>query len=115
MTKHMFVDDSAKVLFEFLAGNPTFDATTPLPKELQSVSDYVKITVLQFEELYRNLELIELRNEVARLQERLVALYVKEQKARVRTAMATANEADMRKLIEADSRLNNLLKQTKGE
>jgi len=115
MTEHMFVDEAAKAVFEFLHNNPKYDATTPLPKELQSVSDYVKITVLQFKELYRNLEIIELRNEVARLQERLVALYVKEQKARVRSAMAGASDTDMRKLIEADSRLNTLLKQTKGE
>ena len=115
MTEHMFMDDAAKTLFTFLQKHPDFAGESKLAKELQSVGDYVKITVLQFEELYRNLEIIELRNEVARLQERLVALYVKDQKTRVRKAMETASDADMRKLIEADVRLNTLLKKTKEQ
>lgn len=114
ISEQMFHDKDARVLFTFLQSRPTFDFVPKEPKELQSVSDYVKITVLQFEELYRNLEIIELHNEVARLQERLVAYYVKEQKVRVRKAMEAASDADTRKLLEADKRLNNLLKQSKG-
>lgn len=115
MTEHMFIDESARTLFAFLQKHPDYDGNKEQAKELQSVGDYVKITVLQFEELYPGLELIELRNEVARLQERLVALYVKDQKTRVRSSMETASDTDMRKLIEADSRLNNLLKQSKEQ
>ena len=115
MNEHMFIDDSARTLYLFLQKHPGYDGNKEKSKELQSVGDYVKITVLQFEELYQGLELIELRNEVARLQERLVALYVKDQKTRVRLTMETANDTDMRKLIEADSRLNNLLKQSKEQ
>ncbi len=115
MNEHMFMDDGAKTLFAFLQKHPTYTGDAKQSKELQSVADYVKITVLQFEELYQGLELIELPREVARLQERLVALYVKDQKKRVRTAMETADEHDMRKLIEADGRLNTLLKKTKEQ
>lgn len=115
MNEHMFMDEPAKQLFAFLQKNPEFAGEAEKAKGLQSVGDYVKITVLQFEELYRNLELIELRNEVARLQERLVALYVKDQKIRVRKSMETANDADMRKLLQADGRLNTLLKQSKEQ
>lgn len=111
----MFTDPQAAHLFEFLQQHPEYKGEAALSEELQSIQDYVKITVLQFEELYRNLEHIELSREVARLQERLVALYVKEQKVRVRKAMENASEEDMRKLIEADKRLNNLLKQTKEQ
>ena len=115
MTEGMFIEPDARSLFKFLKAHPDYEGGKEASKELQSVGDYVKITVLQFEELYRNLELIELQNEVARLQERLVAIYVKDQKKRVRKAMETASDADMRKLIEADKRLNNLLKQTKEQ
>ena len=111
----MFTDQNAAQLFAFLQKHPAYKGEASASEELQSIQDYVKITVLQFEELYRNLEHIELSREVARLQERLVALYVKEQKVRVRKAMETASEEDMRKLIEADKRLNNLLKQTKEQ
>jgi DNA primase len=115
LTEHMFQDDSARTLFNFLRDHPDYDGSTKQSTELQSIADYVKIITLQFDELYRNLELIELTREVARLQERLVALYVKDQKHRVRQAMETASDEDMRKLIEADKRLNTLLKQTKEQ
>ena len=110
----MLITPNAQTLLKFLAAHPDFDGVSKDIKELQSIGDYVKIVVLQFEELYRNLELIELHNEVARLQERLIGMYVKDQKKRVRKAMETASDADTRKLIEADKRLNDLLKQSKG-
>jgi DNA primase len=115
VNEQMFVDDAAKALLNFLRANPDYEGGKEKSIELQSIGDYVKITVLQFEELYQGLELIELQNEVARLQERLVAIYVKQQKQRVRTAMEGASEADVRKLIEADARLNTLLKQSKEQ
>lgn len=115
VNEQMFSDDAAKTLYNFLHSHPDFEGSKEEAKELQSIGDYVKITVLQFEELYRNLENIELRNEVARLQERLVATYVKQQKQRVRKAMDGASDTDMRKLIEADKRLNVLLKQSKEQ
>ena len=110
----MLINPDAGVLLKFLNEHPDFDGSSKITAKLQSIGDYVKIVVLQFEELYRNLELIELRNEVARLQERLVDMYVKDQKKRVRKAMETASDTDTRKLLEADKRLNDLLRQSKG-
>jgi DNA primase len=109
----MLTSPEAQALLNFLAEHPDFEGSTKEVQELQSIGDYVKITVLQFEELYRNLEYIELHNEVTRLQERLVDMYVKDQKQRVRKAMETASDTDTRKLLEADKRLNDLLKQAK--
>lgn len=114
LSEKMFHDPQARTLFKFLDEHKDFTGDIKTAKELQTIADYVKIVVLLFEELYRNLEFIELRYEVARLQERLVALYVKEQKHRVRASMESTNESDTRKLIEADKRLNDLLKQAKG-
>jgi len=109
----MLTSTEAQALLNFLAAHPDFEGASKDVADLQSIGDYVKITVLQFEELYRNLEIIELRNEVTRLQERLVDMYVKDQKQRVRKAMETASDTDTRKLLEADKRLNDLLKQSK--
>jgi len=114
LTADMFSSAEAKQLFSFLTENPDFDGTAKELKELQSNGDYVKITVLLFEELYRNLEINELQYEVTRLQVQLVARYVKHQKQRVRTAMEHASDVDMRKLLEADKRLNDLLRVSKG-
>ncbi len=109
----MLTSPEAQELLNFLAEHPDVEGTSKDVQGLQSIGDYVKITVLQFEELYRNLEYIELHNEVTRLQERLVDMYVKDQKQRVRKAMETAGDVDTRKLLEADKRLNDLLKQAK--
>lgn len=115
LDKDMLLQPEAGVLLEFLQAHPDYDGDKKQSKELQSVSDYVKIVVLHFEELYRNLEYIELTREVARLQERLVASYVKDQKQAVRAALASASDKDERVLLEQDKHLNELLKKSKGE
>jgi DNA primase len=113
LQERMFTSDEARTLFAFLSSHPDFSGSSTDVHELQSIGDYVKIVVLQFEELYRSLEAIELHNEVTRLQARLVAIYVKDQKRRVKKALQASSEADTRTLLEADKRLNDLLKQTK--
>ncbi|MDQ3064995.1 MAG: DNA primase [bacterium] len=120
LTSEMFFEEQPRQLFEFLSSHPDFglDAkgmpAKSVPKEeLQSIADYVKITSLQFDELYRTLELTELHYEVARLQERLVAHYVKHQKQLVAENLANADDDEVRRLLTADKELNNLLKQVK--
>lgn len=122
LTADMFEDEKAKTLFTFLKNNPDFGIETKDSKEkqgskevkpLQSIADYVKITSLQFDELYRTLELTELHYEVARLQERLVAHYVKHQKQLVAEYLSEADDDEVRRLLTADKELNNLLKQVK--
>ncbi len=49
-------------------------------ESLKDISEYVKILQLQFEELYKELDLIELRDEVARLKTRLIERYVAHKK-----------------------------------
>ena len=115
LVEDMFIDDSAKFIYKFVASHPEFKGEQKLVKELQSVADYVKITSLLFDELYRDLEITELRYEAARLQERLVGMYVKEQKNKLSEEMKTASEKQTRKLIEKDKALNQLLKESKGK
>jgi len=111
--KEMFSEPSARVLWEFLEKHPDFSGEAKTAKELQSIGDYVKITSLLFDELYRNLEFTELRYEATRLQERLVAMYVKEQKSSVREQVAEGSDDAQRKLLEEDKKLNQLLKEAK--
>ncbi|MDQ3123352.1 MAG: hypothetical protein M3Q14_01555, partial [bacterium] len=113
LTLDMFSDEQAKKLFTFLKENSDFTGQANQMKPLQSIADYVKITSLQFDELYRTLELTELQYEVARLQERLVAHYVKHQKQLVAEHLGRADDDEVRRLLTADKELNNLLKQVK--
>lgn len=113
VTPAMFEGTDAKQLFEFLQANPQFSGEVKDIKPLQSIADYVKITILQFDELYRSLEITELPYEVARLQERIVAHYVKQQKQLLSDRMEAADDDEVRRLLTADKELNNLLKQVK--
>jgi len=110
ITTDMLLEEPAQKLLDFLQTNPQFapDATTA--KELREVADYVKILSLQYEELYQGLELLELRNEAARLQVRLIEQYVKTQKQPLIEAMRTASEAEATKLLEQAKILESLLK-----
>lgn len=114
LTTDMFLEDNSKKLTQFLKAHPDFNTNqktdTVLLPELQ---DYVKVLSLIYEELYRDLEVIELRYEAARLQIRQIETYVKTQKARLANAMNSASEADMETLLAAAKRLDVLLKTAK--
>ncbi len=113
VTAEMFDNADARQLFEFLQTNPTFKGDSKELNALQSIADYVKITILQFDELYRTLEMIELQYEATRLQERLVAQYVKRQKELSSEQLSDADDAAAHELLVRDKELNNLLKQVK--
>lgn len=110
----MFSTPQSKELFVFLVDNPDFAGDAKDIKPLQSIADYVKITILQFDELYRTLELHELQYEVTRLQERLIAQYVKHQKQLVYESLSSSDDDEVRRLLTADKELNNLLKKAKN-
>jgi DNA primase len=108
----MFADGSARQLFTFIQTHPDF-AGTEDAKELQKFSEYAKIIVLQYEELYSDLEFIELRYEAARLQARLIEQYVKSQKQTLTEQLHTADEAATDMLLNRAKKLDALLKQAK--
>lgn len=81
----------------------------------QDLDDYVKILVLEFEELYQGLPVNELIYEVSRLQARLIENYVKTQKSKIARELAGADEARSAELLAGARKLDNLLKQAMGE
>lgn len=114
LTTDMFTEQPAKALVQFLKANPNFSITDDaMPEQLQNITDYVTVLTLVYDELYRNLDVIELRYEAARLQIRRIETYVKTQKARLAKAMATASDGDMERLLEAAKRLDVLLRTAK--
>jgi DNA primase len=113
VTEAMFLNEPARILYSFLRDNPDFSGDAKELKHLQSIADYVKITALQFDELYRSLEFTELQYEVTRLQERLVAHYVKQQKQTINERLTQAGDDETRRLLTADKDLNHLLSSVK--
>ena len=110
LTTDMLVDDEARMLLRFLQDNPDFKGDFKEADALREIADYVKILGLQYEELYQDLGLLELRNEATRLQIRLIDHYVKTQKKKLSEALLNANEAETTELLEKVKALDNLLK-----
>lgn len=111
LTEEMFTEESAQKVYNFLLQNPGFNGD---PKEavlLRDISDYVKILGLQFEELYQGIELLELRNEAARLQTRVIEQYVKTKKQPLIEAMQQGHDdAERTRLLSEARALDELLK-----
>jgi len=110
LTYDMLLDEPSRQLLRFLQDNPQFSGNPNEAEVLRSVVDYVKILSLQYEELYQGLELLELRNEAARLQVRLIEQYVKSKKQPLIEAMRSATEPEAQKLLQQAKELDELLK-----
>ncbi len=106
-----FFDEGApRALLEFLKAHPEFKGEPQAAKELQQIADYVKILVLQFEELYQDLSLEDLMEQARNLKNRLISRYVNTQKQQLSTAMqSTDDEKQIRKLIKEVDKLNRLI------
>lgn len=106
-----FSDGPARTIFEFLHKHPDFKGSEKLVAGLKPVGDYVKIMVLQFEELYKDLPADDLRELVNNLKHRLISRYVQKRKQELVTAMAeTSDESKLNKLMRQADKLNELIK-----
>lgn len=108
-----FSDGPRRKMFDFLVKNPKFKGDPKIVEELQEVSDYVKIIVLQFEELYQDLPEQDLSEQAQNLKHRLIDRYVKLQKHELAKAMQAAKGDDkqLESLMKKADKLNQLIKQ----
>lgn len=110
ITYDMLLEEPSHQLLRFLQDNPQFAGDPKQAEQLRDIADYVKILGLQFEELYQGLELLELRNEAARLQVKLIEQYVKTKKQPLIESMRTASDAEQAQLLQKAKELDELLK-----
>lgn len=108
-----FVQPEARQLFEFLLKHHDFTGSGSEQEPLIGIKDYVKIVALQFEELYANVEGLELQYEAARLRTRLIEVFVKDQKKQITEALASATPHEHEQLLAQARDLDVLLKRTK--
>jgi DNA primase len=114
ITVDMVIGQPSKVLLKALKTNPDLEGDLLKVAELSSVPDYVKMLVVIDEELYQELEAVELAYESTRLQTRLIEQYAKVQKQRIAIALQTADETQTQSLLVKARQLDTLLKQYKG-
>lgn len=106
-----FTDGPARSVFKFLAANPDFKGDPKIAEQLQPEGEYVKILMLQFEELYQDLPPTDLQEQAAQLKHRLIDRYVKIQKHKLAIAMRRAqNDNELNSLMLKADKLNELIK-----
>ena len=110
----MMINDNGQQLLNILFEHPDLDYKKDVSK-FQKIEDYVKIEVLLYEELYGVLDLNELHYEAARLQTRLIEIYVKSQKDIITSSLRDSDSRVTRQLLEKAKILDQLLNQAKGE
>lgn len=114
VSPEMFITESAQKLFLFLQKHPDFSGDIAQAQELRAISDYVKILLLQYEELYQGLEFQELHYEAAQLQTRVVSQFVKIEKQKLIVQLESADDEEQQVLLAHVKQLDLLLNQSKG-
>ncbi|HZP55284.1 MAG TPA: DNA primase [Candidatus Saccharimonadales bacterium] len=111
LKEEYFNEGPPRTIFSFLLKHPEFKGEPQVAKELQQIADYSKILVLQFEELYQDLDPQDLEEQALQLKHRLIERYVKTQKKQLVEKMReTASEAEIQKLIRKVDKLNALIR-----
>ena len=109
----MLLTDQSRKLLTFLSTHPEFDGNLANAPELSQITDYVKIVSLQFEELYGNVDTLELQYEAARLRAKVIDYFVKDQKTKLSGQLDQASDAQTTALLEQVRGLDQLLNRTK--
>ncbi len=106
-----FSDGPQRRVFKFLQENPGFKGDPKIAEQLQQDGDYVKIMMLQFEEIYQEMPLEDLREQAIQLKHRLIDRYVKIQKNKLVLAMQRAkDDEELNSLVQKADKLNELIK-----
>ncbi len=106
----IFSRPESKRLYVFLTSTPDFDGDLGKAKELQTITEYVKILSFQYEELYQDLDIVELEYELERLRIRLIEHYVKQQKRNITGELGMADETRQKELLSQAKNLDELLR-----
>jgi len=106
----IFTEGPQRDVANFIKQNPDFKGGNTAPVALRPVADYVKIILLQFEEVYNNLPPDDLRVQAEQLKHRLIDRYVKLEKEKLANQMKSANEKDIVDLVKKADKLNKLVR-----
>lgn len=102
--------EGAQTLLQYLRDNPDYKPATSDEPPLKQVPQYVTLLALQYEELYKDLDLLALRDEAARVKSRLIEHYVKYKKQALMVAFHDADESKQAELLTRVHQLESLLR-----
>ncbi len=105
LTAPMMPLEPAQKLLAFLQKEPD--------RTVQNLEDYGKMLTLLYEELYQDLDIVELQYEAARLQIRLIEKYVNTQKTKLAQAMRQSGEPETKDLLKQAKAFDELLNSIK--
>ncbi|MBP9852739.1 MAG: primase [Patescibacteria group bacterium] len=108
LTPELFRGEHTREVFVFLQEHPDFDGSNS--DEVKKIAEYGKILSLIYETLYQDIEALELHNEAARLQHKLIREYVRTEKQALVAQLQNADSATASKLLERVGELDKLLK-----
>ena len=106
----MFPEERGQKLLAFIRKHPEIDIKKQKSLLASDNGEYVDILVLLYEELYQDLEVLELRYEAARLQVRLIENYVKIKKVPLAAAMREGDSDKSSALLMQVKELDKLLR-----
>jgi len=124
----MFVGQEGRYVFRWLVAHPEVQFAGSEPditqltsgnkqlteEQVQSLQDYGKILILQHEELYGDVENIELNYEITRMQARLIEQYIKHEKQKLMTQLQGADDETTRQVLMRVKELDTLRNQAQG-
>jgi DNA primase len=110
----MFYGQEAQKIFDFLKANPQITSFETTPKDLQNIEDYIKVLLLQYDELYKIQDNTELHYEASLLQAKIIQQYVKTKKQNISEQLKTADSLQLQKLLKEAKELDKLLRNNKG-
>lgn len=121
--EEMLATEAQRYLYKFLVAHPDFDSSDSqqlkeLDKQdaaIHELGNYVKILILQFEELYSSIDTLELQYEASRLRAKVVEYYVKQQKTKLSKKLADTSDTEHEQILSEVKKLDQLLKKIKDD
>lgn len=107
--------DEQKVFLKLLHEQPTIDLADKKHPTLSQYEDYVKIIVVTFEELFQNIEALELEYEAEKLKNNILETFVRNRKKQISIELEKADEQKERMLLEESSNLDKILTNKKAQ
>lgn len=104
-----------KTLADFLRTHTDFSgAGDERASELNNLADYVKILALYYEEIYQDVEYVDLSRAAATLQQKIIRAYVGKRKQDIQQVINDADEDMQQRLLRESVELDQLLAKSKG-
>ena len=108
----VFATPERQYVFEFITTNPQVTIGVEIPKDLQSVADYVNIVILKAEELYQRLDANERLIEANDLVRRLQKDYKKQKQSEFTKSIKAAEDiGDYARVQDLLGQFNDLLRE----